>query len=97
MINHQNLFVIFFYHFSGEPGELVGKIVKGDPLREFDGYVNKSASSKKITMDVFSKGDSAFLTGRYSHVLRATSVGPIFDWFWFGLIHYSAFSAAKAM
>ncbi|XP_064649666.1 long-chain fatty acid transport protein 4-like [Lineus longissimus] len=47
----------------GEPGELVGKIVKGDPIREFDGYVNKDATSKKIAYDVFRKGDMAFLTG----------------------------------
>ena len=47
----------------GEPGEMVGKIVKGDPLREFDGYVNKEATSKKITHSVFKKGDSVFLTG----------------------------------
>ena len=46
-----------------EPGELVGKIVKGDPLREFDGYVDQKASDKKIVRGVFSKGDSAFLTG----------------------------------
>ena len=50
--------------FTDEPGELVGKIVKGDPLREFDGYVNKEATSKKIAHNVFTKGDSAFLTGK---------------------------------
>ena len=37
--------------------------MKGDPLREFDGYVDQKASDKKIVRDVFSKGDSAFLTG----------------------------------
>jgi len=47
----------------GEPGELVGKIVKGDPLREFDGYANSEATKKKVTCDVFKKGDQAFLTG----------------------------------
>lgn len=47
----------------GEPGELVGKIVKGDALREFDGYVNKQATDKKVCSDVFRKGDQAFLTG----------------------------------
>lgn len=52
-----------FHDFSGESGELVGKIIKGDPFREFDGYVNKSATDKKIAYDVFHKGDSAFLTG----------------------------------
>ena len=47
----------------GEPGELVGKIIKGDPLREFDGYADKKATNKKIARDVFTKGDTAFLTG----------------------------------
>ncbi|XP_067662687.1 long-chain fatty acid transport protein 4-like [Haliotis asinina] len=47
----------------GETGELVGKIVKGNPLREFDGYVNKKASEKKVVQNVFRKGDTAFLTG----------------------------------
>ncbi|KAK6194722.1 hypothetical protein SNE40_000300 [Patella caerulea] len=47
----------------GEPGELVGKIVKGNPLREFDGYANKAASKKKIVSDVYRKGDTGFLTG----------------------------------
>ena len=48
----------------GEPGELVGKIVKGDPVRNFDGYICKDATNKKICYDVFSKGDHCFLTGR---------------------------------
>ncbi|CAL1533981.1 unnamed protein product [Lymnaea stagnalis] len=47
----------------GEPGELMGKIVKGDPVREFDGYVDDNATSKKIIKDVFKKGDAAFSTG----------------------------------
>jgi len=42
---------------------LVGKIIKGDLLREFDGYVNKEATKKKVARNVFSKGDHAFLTG----------------------------------
>ena len=49
----------------GEPGELVGKIVKGDPLRQFDGYVCKDATDKKVAADVFRKGDMAFLTGNF--------------------------------
>nr|KAG5710616.1 hypothetical protein BaRGS_013262 [Batillaria attramentaria] len=47
----------------GEIGELAGKIVKGNPVREFDGYVNKGATEKKILRDVFKKGDQAFMTG----------------------------------
>lgn len=37
--------------------------MKGDPIREFDGYASKEATKNKIAYDVFSKGDSAFLTG----------------------------------
>ncbi|KAL8558160.1 hypothetical protein ACOMHN_035465 [Nucella lapillus] len=46
-----------------ELGELVGKIVKGNPMREFDGYVNKGDTQKKIIHDVFKWGDTAFMTG----------------------------------
>lgn len=54
---------------SGEPGELVGKIISGDPLRQFDGYVCKKATDKKVAADVFRKGDMAFLTGKCFHVI----------------------------
>ena len=43
----------------------MGKIVKGDPLRQFDGYVCKDATDKKVAADVFRKGDMAFLTGNF--------------------------------
>jgi hypothetical protein len=55
--------LLYLHCSSGEAGELVGKIIKGDPLREFDGYADKKATSKKIARDVFHKGDAAFLTG----------------------------------
>ncbi|XP_032123751.1 long-chain fatty acid transport protein 1 [Sapajus apella] len=48
---------------AGEPGLLVGQINQQDPLRRFDGYVSKSATSKKIAHSVFSKGDSVYLSG----------------------------------
>ncbi|KAG8177006.1 hypothetical protein JTE90_006950 [Oedothorax gibbosus] len=47
----------------GEPGEFVGKIIDSDPIRRFDGYVNQSATKKKIVRDCFAKGDMAFLSG----------------------------------
>ncbi|CAL1260944.1 unnamed protein product [Larinioides sclopetarius] len=47
----------------GEPGEFVGKIITSDPIRQFDGYVNQSATKKKIIRDCFTKGDMAFLSG----------------------------------
>ncbi|KAH3803085.1 hypothetical protein DPMN_156785 [Dreissena polymorpha] len=60
------MYIIYHYNSAvtvGEPGELVGKIVAGDPLRQFDGYVSKEATNKKVAMNVFKKGDMAFLTG----------------------------------
>lgn len=47
----------------GETGEFVGKIIKEDPTRSFDGYVNKEATEKKIYRDVFRKGDIVFSSG----------------------------------
>ncbi|KAL8164146.1 UNVERIFIED_CONTAM: hypothetical protein K2H54_046718 [Gekko kuhli] len=47
----------------GEPGLLVGRINQKDPLRRFDGYVNESATNKKIAYNVFKKGDQAYLSG----------------------------------
>ena len=57
---------------AGEPGLLVGKIVKGQPLREFDGYANPEATKKKIAHNVFKKGDCYFLTGEL-FLLRSTA------------------------
>ncbi|XP_063792694.1 long-chain fatty acid transport protein 4 [Pseudophryne corroboree] len=47
----------------GEPGQLVGRIIQSDPLRRFDGYVNETATSKKIARNVFKSGDMAYLSG----------------------------------
>ena len=41
----------------------MGKIVKGNASRDFDGYVDGTATDKKIIRDVFRKGDSCFSTG----------------------------------
>ncbi|XP_037825992.1 long-chain fatty acid transport protein 4-like [Lucilia sericata] len=46
-----------------EPGVFIGKIIKGNPSREFLGYVDEKASAKKVVCDVFKKGDMAFLSG----------------------------------
>lgn len=46
-----------------EPGVFIGKILPNNPSRAFLGYVDKSASDKKIVRDVFTPGDSAFLSG----------------------------------
>lgn len=48
----------------GEPGMFVGRIEEGDATREFHGYVDKTASRKKVAHSVFSPGDKVFLSGK---------------------------------
>ncbi|XP_072015110.1 long-chain fatty acid transport protein 1-like [Amphiura filiformis] len=70
----------------GEPGQLIGKIVKGDPTKEFHGYVNQQATSKKIGYDIFKHGDSAFLSGDilvmddYGYMYFKDRAGDTFRW-----------------
>ncbi|XP_015921094.3 long-chain fatty acid transport protein 1 [Parasteatoda tepidariorum] len=47
----------------GEHGEIVGKIVKHNPLNAFDGYANKAESNKKIITNCFTRGDMAVRSG----------------------------------
>ncbi|XP_055543371.1 long-chain fatty acid transport protein 4 [Wyeomyia smithii] len=58
-----------------EPGVFIGKIIANNPSRAFLGYVDKSASEKKIVRDIFRKGDSAFLSG---DLLSADERGNLF-------------------
>lgn len=46
-----------------EPGVFIGKIKPNNPSRAFLGYVDKAASDKKVVRDVFTFGDSAFISG----------------------------------
>lgn len=55
----------FFLCNIDEPGMFIGLIKEGDALREFNGYLDKEESKKKIIQDVFAKGDKAFLTGEH--------------------------------
>uniref|UniRef100_A0AAY4ADS6 Arachidonate--CoA ligase n=1 Tax=Denticeps clupeoides TaxID=299321 RepID=A0AAY4ADS6_9TELE len=70
----------------GEPGQLVGRIIQNDPLRRFDGYVNETATNKKIGRDVFKKGDSAYLSGdvlimdEYGYMYFKDRTGDTFRW-----------------
>lgn len=67
----------------GEKGILLGHI---NPLLAFDGYVDKSATDKKVVVDVFRKGDRYFNTGDIlqshedSWVSFADRVGDTFRW-----------------
>jgi len=47
----------------GEPGMFIGMIVKDHAVRNFDGYADTNATKKKVTCDVFRRGDAAFLSG----------------------------------
>jgi hypothetical protein len=43
----------------------VGLISSSNAIRNYHGYVDKEASSKKILHNVFKMGDRAFLSGKY--------------------------------
>ena len=47
----------------GEPGEFIGKIVRGDPVKDFQGYRDPEATKKKILHNVFKPGDLYFRSG----------------------------------
>jgi solute carrier family 27 fatty acid transporter 1/4 len=47
----------------GEPGELVGSVQRGHPVRDFQGYTDREATKKKLIMDVWRKGDLGFRSG----------------------------------
>lgn len=48
-----------------EPGVFIGKIQAKNPARQFLGYVDKTASEKKVVRNVFTHGDSAFISGSF--------------------------------
>ena len=70
----------------GETGEFVGKIIKEDPTRSFDGYVSKEATEKKIYRNVFKQGDVVFSSGdllevdQLGYVYFKDRTGDTFRW-----------------
>ncbi|CAA94602.3 long-chain-fatty-acid--CoA ligase [Caenorhabditis elegans] len=70
----------------GESGAMVSTIRKNNPLLQFEGYLNKKETNKKIIRDVFAKGDSCFLTGdllhwdRLGYVYFKDRTGDTFRW-----------------
>jgi len=70
----------------GEEGQLVGRIPNGDRLLQFDGYVNRRASGKKVLENVWRKGDRAFasgdvmLTDELGFVYFRDRIGDTFRW-----------------
>ena len=70
-----------------EPGELIGKIVEKDLLREFTGYKGlPSQTQNKIMTDVFKRGDKYFRTGDFlkmdeeGYVYFNDRTGDTFRW-----------------
>ncbi|KOC70673.1 Long-chain fatty acid transport protein 4, partial [Habropoda laboriosa] len=69
-----------------EPGVFVGKILPNNPTRAFLGYVDQKASEKKIVRDVFTKGDSAFISGdiviadEFGYLFFKDRTGDTFRW-----------------
>lgn len=47
----------------GESGEIIGKVRKGDPFLDFDGYVSGKDTNKKLVRNVYRHGDVAFSSG----------------------------------
>ena len=72
----------------GESGEFVGKIVKGDPVKDFYGYKDKTANEKKTISNVFRSGDMYFRSGDYmitdefSNLTFLDRKGDTFRWAW---------------
>ena len=69
----------------GEVGEAIGQIA-GDARHAYSGYVDKSASQKKILTDVFKKGDAWFRTGdlmkqdKAGYLYFIDRIGDTFRW-----------------
>ncbi|KAK0397812.1 hypothetical protein QR680_002281 [Steinernema hermaphroditum] len=70
----------------GETGAMVSSIRKNNPLLVFEGYLNRSETSKKVIRDVFRRGDSVFVSGdilrwdRLGYVYFKDRTGDTFRW-----------------
>ncbi|XP_029031173.1 long-chain fatty acid transport protein 1-like [Betta splendens] len=70
----------------GEPGMVVGRIGHNDPFRRFDGYVDLDSTKQKVAHNVFSVGDSAYVSGDimvmddYGYIYFKDRSGDTFRW-----------------
>lgn len=70
----------------GEIGQFVVRIVTGDPVRSFDGYIDREATKKKILTNVQKAGDQCFMTGdlvemdKYGYIYFKDRIGDTFRW-----------------
>uniref|UniRef100_A0A8C1KHE9 Long-chain-fatty-acid--CoA ligase n=1 Tax=Cyprinus carpio TaxID=7962 RepID=A0A8C1KHE9_CYPCA len=65
----------------GEPGIIVGRINPHDPLRRFDGYANQEATNKKISHNVFKKGDSVYVSGKVEGKAGMAAIVDVTNYF----------------
>lgn len=56
---------------------MVGKIIKGNPIKDFQGYVSKRDTTKKTIPDCFTKGDVGFSSGNMFNVI--SRIGIVID------------------
>ncbi|BHF67268.1 hypothetical protein SprV_0301029400 [Sparganum proliferum] len=47
----------------GEVGQMVGYVKHNSPIRNFEGYINRKESSRKVLRNVKKQGDAYFLSG----------------------------------
>lgn len=70
----------------GEPGVLAGYINPNDPIRRFDGYADQKSTNQKISNNVFTMGDSAYISGdmlmmdELGYLYFRDRVGDTFRW-----------------
>lgn len=64
----------------------IGKILPNNPSRAFLGYVDEEASKKKVVYNVFTIGDSAFISGdiliadEFGYLYFKDRTGDTFRW-----------------
>uniref|UniRef100_A0A5S6R1B8 long-chain-fatty-acid--CoA ligase n=1 Tax=Trichuris muris TaxID=70415 RepID=A0A5S6R1B8_TRIMR len=70
----------------GESGELVGTVVKGNPVKEFCGYLSENDTKRKLERNVFRRNDVAFRSGdilhmdEYGYLYFKDRTGDTFRW-----------------
>lgn len=71
---------------AGDTGMIVANIMKGDSLMEFEGYVDKEATNKKIIKNVQKEGDMFFSSGdlvtidKHFYVYFKDRIGDTYRW-----------------
>ncbi|KFD58985.1 hypothetical protein M514_00148 [Trichuris suis] len=70
----------------GESGELVGVVVRGNPVKDFCGYLSENDTKRKLERNVFRLNDIAFRSGdilhmdEYGYLYFKDRTGDTFRW-----------------